>query len=80
MLKELLVGTVTVFRSLLRPNTFISYNYTFVRMDYFLKSRHVLGETHTPTIRAKEGERERNFSKLRLDAGKLSELILKLQK
>lgn len=52
----------------------------FVRMDYFLKSRHVLGETHTPTIRAQEGEREWNISKLRLDAGKLSELILKLQK
>lgn len=47
-----------VFHSLLRLNTFISYNYMFVRMDYFLKSRHVLGETHTPTIRAQEGERE----------------------
>lgn len=58
MLRVCLVGTITVFCSLLRPKTHSSpTTYRFVTTDYFLESRRALGETHTPTIRAKEGER-----------------------
>lgn len=49
-------------------------------MDYFLGSSHALGETHSPTIRAREAERAGKFIKLRVDAEKLSESTLKLQK
>lgn len=39
-------------------------------MDYFLGSSHTLGDTHCPTIRAREAERAGKFIKLRVDAGK----------
>lgn len=53
---------------MLRPNTYI-YNIQVCENGLFPWSSHTLGETHNPTIWAREAERAGKF-KLRVDAGK----------